>query len=135
MTNVYNAHSANNQRTQKTIVIVEDNEAICLLLKDILTFEREYDAIFFMTGAEALERIRETNPRLLVLDYNLPDINGIVLYDQLHVTQSLEEVPALVISAALPVGIVNEIKKRNITFLQKPFSIRDLIHFIKRLAS
>lgn len=134
MTTVHNPLSSNERSTGKTILIVEDDEAIRLLLKDVLAFETPYHPIFACTGTEALDALEEMNPGLFVLDYNLPDMNGLALYDRLHALQRLEKVPALLISARIADEVADEIKKRNILFLQKPFDLRDLLYLIERLA-
>ncbi len=121
------------QPIHATILIVEDDEGIRLMLKDLLAFETPYRAIFCITGTEALDVIREIDPSLFVLDYNLPDFNGLALYDQLHAIQRLEKVPALLMTARLTEEIADEMKQRNITFAQKPFDIIDLLHDIKKI--
>lgn len=133
MTTAHNSLSKNDLK--KTILIVEDDEGIRLLLKEILAFKTQYYVVFAWTGAEAIKAIAEIDPDLFVLNYNLPDTNGIALYDRLHALQRLEKVPALLLSARLPDSVTDEIKVRNVTFLQKPFKMLELLHSIDRLVS
>ena len=134
MTTVRNPSFIDEKSADKTILIVEDDEGIRLLLKDLLAFETPYQSVFTITGAEAVDAIEEINPCLFVLNYNLPDTNGLVLYDRLHAIPRLQKVPALLMSASIPDQVMDEIKRRNITFLQKPFDIIDLLHLIEKLA-
>jgi DNA-binding NarL/FixJ family response regulator len=48
------------------------------------------------TATEALQRIRESTPDLVLVDLSLPDMNGYVLIKQLH--QEFPDLPALVVS-------------------------------------
>ncbi len=57
-------------------------------------------------------------------------MSGLELYDQLHATRELEDVPALLISASFP---FEEASKRNILLIQKPFELDDLLRNIERL--
>jgi CheY-like chemotaxis protein len=66
-----------------------------------------------------------------MLDYQLPGINGLELFDRLHVMQGLEAVPALMFSAnALPQKALQE---RHITSLMKPFDLDDLLKMVEKL--
>ena len=53
-------------------------------------------------GLDALRMVEGIKPGLFVLDYHLPGMNGIELYDRLHAIETLADVPALMISARLP---------------------------------
>ena len=133
MTTAHNPLSRNDRK--KTILIVEDDEGIRLLLKEILAFKTQYCVVFAWTGAEAIKAVAETDLDLFVLNYDLPDTNGIALYDRLHAIQRLEKVPALLLSARIPDSVADEIRIRTITFLQKPFKMLELLHLIDRLIS
>ncbi len=133
MTTVDNRLLEDKQLIHTTILIVEDDEGVRLLLKDLLAFETQYHAIFCITGTEALNAVKDIDPSLFVLNYNLPDFNGLTLYDQLHAIQGLEKVPALLMTARIPDEIADEMKKRDITFVQKPFDIIDLLHNIETM--
>ncbi len=134
MTIARDSLAKNERPAKKTILIVEDDEGIRRLLKEILALKTQYCIVFSCTGAQAVKAIKELNPSLFVLNYNLPDTNGIALYDQLHALQRLENVPALILSARIPDGVADEIKSRNIEFLQKPFKIIELLRVIEHLA-
>jgi CheY-like chemotaxis protein len=77
-----------------------------------------------------LETVKTIKPNLFVLDYLLPRMNGIDLYDQLHATKELEDIPAIMMSANLP---ASEARKRKITCLKKPFELDELLQTIEKL--
>ena len=129
---VYSHLQGSNQTVGIIILVVEDDDGIRLMLKDLVAFETPYNAVYATTGAETLEAVREVTPSLFVLNYNLPDTNGIALYDQLHTIQRLATVPALLITARLSDEIADEVNNRNITFVQKPFDITDLLNIIEK---
>jgi CheY-like chemotaxis protein len=87
-----------------------------------------YHVIHHLDGMHVLEVIREHQPQLLLLDYNLPGLNGIEIYDLVHSTEGIQPIPSIMVSADLPRA---EIARRNITGLRKPCRITDLIQTIE----
>jgi CheY-like chemotaxis protein len=114
----------------KIIFIVEDDEDIAEVIVTILQEETGYRAVLFTDGFQALKAVRTLTPRLFVLDYKLPSMDGIELYDKLHEISELEHIPALMMSASLPKG---ELEKRGITPVHKPFDVNELIEKISEL--
>lgn len=64
-----------------SLYIVEDDEIYAQFLK--ANFKNEYDVHAFITAEECLEAIKEDIPNVMILDYNLPGMSGIELYDKL----------------------------------------------------
>ena len=114
----------------KTILVVEDDYMIGSLLVETITQETPHHALLATNSSQALQMVHECKPSLFLFDYRLPHINGLELYDQLHTTKELEDVPALLISASFP---FEEASKRNIMLIQKPFELDDLLRNIERL--
>lgn len=114
----------------KTILIVEDDSIISELLIQMITQEIPYKAFSVPDAVEALDLVKHVKPQLLILDYWLPLIQGIELYDWLHKTEGLEEVPAIMLSVNAP---LREIKQRQMTYIRKPFDILKLLDAIHRL--
>jgi len=113
----------------KTILIVEDDIHIGEVLVQAIAQETAFLAILVHDGAEALHTITGIKPNLFILDYQLPRMNGLELYDQLHANAELAHVPTLMISAQLP---VKELKKRNIKGMNKPLDLDEFLQTIER---
>ena len=62
--------------TMKTILLVEDNKNQLLLYKQELSLEG-YNIITAQDGQEAVKKVKEHTPDLIVMDINMPKINGI----------------------------------------------------------
>ena len=69
---------------EKSILMVEDDDNIGAFLVLALRQETPYAVRWVSDGFEALRAIREDKPDLLILDYQLPRMNGIDLYDKIH---------------------------------------------------
>jgi DNA-binding response OmpR family regulator len=116
----------------KTLLIVEDDEAIGSFLMQALQQETSYQVILTTDGFEALKMLRTLKPDLLILDYWLPGMNGLELYDTIHAVQALEHIPVLIVSAETAI-IRKELEARHLPHLQKPFDLADLLAAIERL--
>ena len=114
----------------KTILVVEDDENIGELIVEAFIQETPYQAMLATDGKQALKIVQNVKPNVLLLDNNLPDMKGIELFDRIQVEKELENVPVLLMSANVP---VQEVKKRNLFCLNKPFELNDLLQTIERL--
>ena len=112
----------------KTILVVEDDIHIGEVLVQAISQETPFLAILVQSGDEALNTVKGIKPNLFILDYQLPRMNGIELYDELHIIVGLEQVPTLMISAQLP---VKELKKRNIKGMNKPLDLDEFLQTIE----
>lgn len=116
---------------EKLISVVDDDEEIGFLLVQTIHSETPYRAHHHTHGAHVLEAIQRFAPDLFVIDYRLPDMTGIELHDQLHNFEHIKRSPTILVSAQKPP--MKELRKRNITFIPKPFEIDDLLQTIHRL--
>jgi DNA-binding response OmpR family regulator len=118
----------------KMVFIVEDDEAIGELLVQAIEQETSYQAVLASDGFQALKMLRTVKPDLLILDYGLPDMNGLEFYDTIHAVKALKHLPVLIVSAETA-RIQKEIKERQLPQLQKPFDLANLLQAIERLFS
>ena len=113
----------------KTILLVEDDTDIGEVLAQAISQETSYQAVLVPDGFEALKFIEKLTPSLFILDYQLPRMNGIELYDKLRTIAKLADVPAIMMSARLP---YQDLAKRNITAMNKPVDLDDFLQAIEQ---
>jgi len=130
MSNKLHPFSGKGHDSVKTILVVEDDENIGELIVEAFVQETPYQAMLATDGKQALKIVQNVKPNVLLLDNNLPDMKGIELYDRIQVEKELENVPVLLMSANVP---VQEVKKRNLFCLNKPFELNDLLQTIENL--
>ncbi len=114
----------NTQVTTKTILLVEDDVAIAELLVQLIAQETPYRIFMVSDGPQALNIVKGIKPDLLLLDYWLPSIFGIELYDRLCAAQGVTQIPTIMLSVNAP---LQEIRKRNLTYIKKPFDVFKLL--------
>ncbi len=112
------------------ILIVEDEINIATPVKTYL--ERAgFDVVHALTGSAALQMLMETPPNLVVLDLNLPDIDGLEVCRRIR---ALSQVPIIMVTArdddidkivGLEVGADD--------YLTKPFNVRELVARVKAI--
>ena len=114
----------------KTIMVVEDDVNIGEVLVQAITQETSFFAILVSDGFAALHAVENLKPNLFILDYQLPRMDGIELYDQLHAFPGLAHVPAMMMSAQLP---QKELAKREILGMSKPIDLDEFLQTIEEL--
>jgi CheY-like chemotaxis protein len=119
-------------KERKKIVLIEDQLILSKIMTHMIMKCTSYEVIQQADGLCVLDIVREKQPDLLVLDYNLPGMTGIEIYDLVHTTAGMEHIPALMVSAELP---WREIIMRNIPGLSKPCRCEEFITAIEQIMS
>ncbi len=120
------------QATTNTILLVEDDPNMSAFLVEAIARVTPYRAIVASDSHAALQLVRHFTPCLFVLDYGLPGMNGIELYDRLHLNLELTAIPTLLITANRSVPQQQLRQRQLITFL-KPFELDAFLATIETL--
>ena len=117
---------------QSRILVVEDDLATASALADTLV-EEGYSVACASNGAEGLRRASEVTPDLVLLDVNLPGMNGFDAAASLRRSASTRGVPILFLSGAgdLPAR-VRDVRLEQVDFMPKPFSLDELLARIQQ---
>jgi CheY-like chemotaxis protein len=116
----------------KTILIVEDDPDIGELYSQILSEETPYEVIVVNHPLKAFEKLTTLSPFLFILNYHLPLMNGIELYDKLHAISAFSHIPAIMVSATLP---KDQLLARGIRFLDKPMDVEAFLTLLEETIS
>src|SRR5437016_1605066 len=122
--------SKEEQPKLKSILLVEDDADVAEVLVQVISSETPYQPILATDGFQALKIVRNVKPDLFLLDYLLPSMSGLELYDRLHATEGLEQIPTLFMSANAPTG---ELEKRRVYYVRKPFELDEFLQAIREL--
>jgi CheY-like chemotaxis protein len=110
------------------ILIVDDEFGIVEALVDFLQDEG-YRTAIALNGRQALERMAEERPMLVLLDYMLPVMNGPAVLEAMKSDPGLRDVPVVLMSASPPRSWRHLPATE---FLPKPFGLAQLIAIIHR---
>lgn len=120
-------------RPRHRVLIVEDEDNIALALDYVLTREG-YEHERIANGAEALPRIRDTAPDLVLLDVMLPEVSGYEICQNVRMDPGLKDVKILMMTAR---GSAMERRKGLALgadgFIAKPFELKELREEVRRL--
>ncbi|WP_333816388.1 response regulator transcription factor [Tabrizicola sp.] len=115
------------------VLVVEDEDNIAAALEFLITREG-YGHDRVASGAEALPRIRDTRPDLVLLDVMLPEVSGYDICAGIRTDPALATVKVLMMTAR---GSALE-RRRGMElgadgFISKPFELKDLRAEVRRL--
>lgn len=116
------------EATEKIVYVVDDDRSICDALSDLLsTFD--YQVVTFGSATEFLAYARPPVPSCLILDVELPDINGLDLQSQ-AVQANLPQIVFITGHGDIPKS-VRAMKAGAVDFLTKPFKEPELMRAIQ----
>jgi DNA-binding response OmpR family regulator len=111
----------------KRIALVEDDSDIAYTIR--LNLEREgYTVMHFSSGNEAMVAIQRGGFDFVILDLNLPDLDGLTICRELRRDPSTASIPILMLTArGSERDRITGLELGADDYLTKPFSVRELI--------
>lgn len=120
--------------SEKTILIVDDDRDIGEMLQSIITQQTDYRVVWIAESDLVLMAAQHLRPSLILLDYMMPTMDGLDLYDRLQNIENMRGVPVVLISARATLPF-EELRARGIYLLRKPFDLTDLLDILAQLLS
>jgi CheY-like chemotaxis protein len=120
------------KKNEETILIIDDDRDIGEALQCVIDAETPYRTLWIAESDLALLSAPHLRPALILLDYLMPLMDGLVLYDRLQEVPGMQGVPVLLISAATSLPY-EQLRQRNIRLLRKPFDVPDLLQMIDEM--
>jgi len=118
----------------KTILHVEDDSSQRELLRLLLRDERDWKVISCIDGEDALEKIHQEPPDLVITDIKMPRLDGLTLCQRLRENPITSTVPVLVLTQySDPETVIRALAAGADNFLEKPFDSALLLTRIQEL--
>ena len=113
------------------ILIVEDNDKNRKLMRDVLQ-QRGYRTIEAETGEEGIRLAREQHPALVLMDIQLPGIDGIVALTRLREDPTTRAIPVIAVTASAMTHDRQKIMAAGFDGYQtKPISVREFLEAVR----
>lgn len=112
----------------RRILLVEDEPGLQEALTLTLQLEG-FEVVRASDGREALARLK-IQPDLIITDYMMPRMNGLELIEHVRSRSAFDDVPILLMSAALPREVNRSVAD---AFLPKPITIKRLLETVNSL--
>jgi DNA-binding response OmpR family regulator len=117
----------------RRILVAEDEPDIADLLRQALTERLDVELEIVANGALVMDSVAARRPDLLILDVELPGLNGLDVFDLLRSDPRLQGVPVLFLTG-LPERAETAIAATGVhEILSKPFDVGDLVAHVERL--
>lgn len=79
------------------ILLIEDDQFLAKILGKTLE-SNGYNVTYAITGKEGLAKVERANPKLIILDIILPDIDGFELLGKFKANRKVKDVPVVIVS-------------------------------------
>jgi two-component system, chemotaxis family, chemotaxis protein CheY len=116
---------------QKPLVLVVDDDPVIQEFVEMALMDEGYDVMRASNGKQALERILEQRPALVLLDLMMPIMDGWQLLRQVNETPGLEDLPIILLSAS-PEARVTAQQERVQGYIAKPFDLNILLDSVEK---
>lgn len=114
------------------ILIVEDNEKNLKLVRDVLQV-KGYETLEAVTAEDGLKIAREKKPTLILMDIQLPGMNGIEALKALRAAPATAKIPVIAITASVMQQDRQQIMNAGFDgFIEKPVNLRGLLDTVQR---
>jgi CheY-like chemotaxis protein len=114
------------------ILVVEDNELNMKLLRDVLVV-KGYRAIEATTGEEAIALATEHAPDLVLMDIQLPDLDGVAALRRLRTDERTAAIPVLAVTAQAMQGDRERFLAEGFDgYVTKPVNVRELLGIVRQ---
>jgi twitching motility two-component system response regulator PilH len=126
----------------KKVLLVDDEVDVRKFVSKLV--ERAgYEVIEAKNGMEGMGRVREDKPGLIILDVLMPKQSGIRMYRELKTTESLKDIPVIMLSAIAPKSffrsqeVLAEFAGQPVpepeAYIEKPEEPEELIELMKKI--
>jgi len=118
------------ENENKKIIMVDDNITNLMVARNVLA--DTYDVFTTSSGKKLFQLLEKVTPDLILLDIEMPDMNGYEILEILKNSESTADIPVIFLTATA--DIQSEIKAMNmgaIDYMTKPFSQQLLLKRIE----
>jgi DNA-binding response OmpR family regulator len=118
----------------KKILIVEDEEAILELLSTMFSYFDNYQILCSRDGEEALRIVREDTPDIILLDMQIPKINGNEVCRLIKSNPTTSNIKVLILTGMSQDFDLQSARDMGAdAYMIKPFSLNDIVKRIEEL--
>lgn len=128
------AFTVSHTESEQPLVLIAEDARVQIRLAQISLERAGYRVSTALDGREALEKIRSEPPDLVILDVEMPEMNGFQVLDHLRRDPQICDIPVLMLTAhAKDSGLFDEWATDKDRFMTKPFSPHALIKAVHEM--
>jgi diguanylate cyclase (GGDEF)-like protein len=122
--------STGNREVKGKVLIVDDAPDTLEIIQRLLRYDG-YDVIIASTGEEGVKRVQEEKPDVVLMDINLPGIDGTEALKRIRIINPIQCVIMLTAFATVD-NAIQALKEGASDFVKKPFENEHLIHIVNQ---
>lgn len=111
----------------KTVLMIDDEEGFCSLIKESLELRSDFDVFVATNGPEGITIAKRVKPDIILLDIRMPDMDGFKVLERLKKDKNTMAIPVIMLSALE--DEVSKIKASQLfdeLYITKPVKIEEL---------
>jgi two-component system, OmpR family, response regulator len=113
-------------------LVIADDEVHILRVLDLKLSGSGFHCVKACNGLEAWEKVRQTRPALVISDYQMPGLSGLVLAERMYEDVELRGIPIILLTARGFSLTPDDLEHTNIQYrMSKPFSPRELLALVE----
>ena len=118
--------------SDKNVMVVEDNEKNMKLMRVVLK-AKGYNIIEAATGEEALNLLKNQKPDIILMDIQLPGIDGLTLIKQIKASVITKDIPIIAVTAYAMKGDEQKILDTGCdAYVSKPINTQELPRIVEK---
>jgi two-component system cell cycle response regulator DivK len=123
-----------NGSTQKTVLVIEDNDKNMKLARDILE-AKGYAVLAASNGEDGIRLAVEQLPDLVLMDIQMPGIDGIEALRQLRAKPSTAALPVAAFTASVTAADRSRVSEAGFdAFIGKPIKLKEFVATVEALS-
>lgn len=120
--------------TQPTILVMDDDLALQTVL-EIALRDAGYNVVLANDGEEGIEKLRTTNPNLVISDIMMPQLDGVETFNRMKETLQDQGIPIFIMTALNRKPWFADLEAEGAVIIQKPFDIDQVLSLVHDLLS
>jgi len=122
-----------NSHPRRRILLAEDNQANIEIIQDYL-MSQNYDVVLARNGSEAVLRAQEDSPDVIIMDIQMPVMDGLEAMRRIRNIEAVRELPIIALTAlAMPGDRERCVAAGANEYIMKPVHLRQLILTLQKL--
>ena len=128
--------TSSKKKSDKAKVLIVDDEIDCVSIVQCRLEWCHYDVITANNGKEGLEKAVSENPDLILLDTNMPVMNGHEMLERMRNDQEIKDTPVIMVTALCDAKDIDTASSFGISdYVTKPIDFEKLIEKISNILS
>ncbi|XOF34377.1 MAG: Hpt domain-containing protein [Candidatus Electrothrix sp. YB6] len=128
-------HTEHAEEEQLRILVVDDSISVRKVVSNVIT-QQGWLAVAARNGIEAVEKIREERPHFVLLDVEMPRMNGFEVLQALQAQPELRDIPVTMLTSRSAEKYREKARQLGARgFLTKPFKSEEVVSLIRSMTS